>query len=110
MRCVEEVHVPGSVNVIHLTIIVLNITDLQILYQSPSEISVSSITHAIPLYCVSSHHCTSIYHWMKLGESTTSFPSTPVIYVDEVGLFQCKVESGDVAEQSTVIALEVQPG
>ena len=65
---------------------------------------------AIPMYCVSSHHSTTTYHWEKLGETERSFPSTSVIYVDEVGLFQCKVESGGIEKQSSVIALQVQPG
>ena len=83
--------------------------DLQIIWQSP-DISIRHLMCAIPLYCVSSQHSTTTYHWEKLGETEKLFPSTPVIYVDEVGLFQCKVESGGMEEQSSVIALQVQPG
>ena len=64
----------------------------------------------IPLHCVLSRHSTTTYHWEKLGETEKLFPSTPVIYVNEAGLFQCKVESGGMEEESSVIALQVQPG
>ena len=65
---------------------------------------------AIPLYCVSSQHSTTTYRWEKLGETEKLSPSTPVIYVDEVGLFKCEMGSGGLEEESSVIALQIQPG
>ena len=49
------------------------------------------------LYCVSSTHGHCEYTWRKIGEvdhDGKCFPSTPVIYVKEGGLYQCAVKTG----------------
>lgn len=65
-----------------------------------------SLQQPVPLVHVSSQHAISTYEWEKLG-TVSNFPSTSVVNVDEVGLYQCKIKSGEERVSSRVMALEV---
>ena len=69
-----------------------------------------SIRHALPLYCISSKHGFCTYTWSKLGEADKTFPSSAVIYVMEVGLYQCCVESDGEHVTTHVFAVRVYAG
>ena len=67
--------------------------DPVIVWQSPSLIKLTRWNSAVTLYCISSHHGNCSYAWKKLGdEGGRVFPSTPVVYVNEGGLYQCTVK------------------
>jgi len=70
---------------------------LAIVWQSPIKVTVA-------YYYMSSKHGSCIYHWRKIGDyEGLNFPSTPVIYINEGGLYQCKVTNDDDSVQSKII-------
>lgn len=77
--------------------------------QSPKYVAVNKLSRPIPLLCVSSCHVSSTYKWKKLG-SVATYPSTPIIYVTEVGLYLCSVKFGTKTAESDLLAVEVRPG
>lgn len=80
-----------------------------IAYQSPSNIKVDKLHRPIPLICIAIQHEYATYEWTKLG-SNVSYPSTPVIHINEIGLYQCHVTCGDMNADSMVMSVEVNPG
>ena len=67
------------------------------MWQSPSVIKLTAKHPLVILYCVSSTHGHCNYIWRKIGQVAhegKQFPSTPVIYVKEGGLYQCVVKAG----------------
>lgn len=72
-----------------------------VVWQSPTSIKVSSFRNAVTLYCVASNHGLCKYHWRKFGEKgRLTFPSSPVVYVNEGGVYQCTIKS-DLEEEDT---------
>jgi len=65
-----------------------------------------SLQQPVPLVHVSSQDAISTYEREKLS-TVSNFPSTSVVNVDEVGLYQCKIKSGEECVSSRVMALEV---
>ncbi len=73
---------------------------------------VNSFQAPVPLYCVASTHGNGTYNWQKIGTPALEFPSTPVLFVQEVGLFKCAVVGvdGDLILDYAVICVRVEPG
>ena len=86
--------------------------DFTIVYQSDSDIKVSSFQKAIPLICIASTHgadgCN--YCWHKLGEPSRKFPNSPAVFVNRIGLYKCDVEFQAIRLSSTVISITVTIG
>lgn len=79
-----------------------------VVWQSPQSITVSSFKEAVSLYCISSNHGSCTYHWKKFGErGRSSFPSSPVVYVNEGGVYQCSIKSDDI-ETEEVFSRTIQ--
>ena len=78
-----------------------------IAYEIPTDIVVQSFCSAIPICCISSLHGKCSYHWRKLGEPGVVLPQTPVLFVKNVGLYQCTVACD---EDSHVVAVSVAAG
>lgn len=99
----------SSKNVLHTNVVVfchpftLAFSDKPIVvWQSPTSIKVSSFRKAVTLYCVASNHGLCTYHWRKFGErGRFTFPSSPVVYVNEGGVYQCTIKSDDVEKEDT---------
>ena len=72
-----------------------------IVWQSSPSITVESFRSAVTLYCIASNHGCCSYHWRKLGETTLTFPSSPVIYINGGGLYQCTVKSHGLMDISS---------
>lgn len=83
--------------------------ELEVCCQSNTTITVNDLQKAVPLICVSSKHGACRYEWTQLGTST-HFPSTPVIYANEVGIYQCEVVTAEDRACSLLMALKVTPG
>ncbi len=63
-----------------------------IAYQSAKDLIVRSFKGPLPIYyCIGTHHATATYQWRKLGEPDKKLPYTAVIYVNEIGIYQCSV-------------------
>ena len=69
-----------------------NYLELKIMWQSPTAITVHSMKQPLILYCIASLHGICTYQWEIIGErdSTQHFPSSPVVYINKGGLYQCK--------------------
>lgn len=76
-----------------------------------AEIMVDSLTDPVALYCIASTHDRCVYSWCKFGKADATFPNTPVLYVKDNGLYQCKVfkSRGRKHLESQVFKVEVQP-
>ena len=78
-------------------------------FQSPTEIVVDEFNKPIPLVCLATSHQSATYKWSMLGR-TSSFPSTPVLFVCKVDLYSCSVMVGTVSTDSLLMSLAVRPG
>ena len=85
-------------------------TDFEIVWQSPHNISVSSTKDGVPMYCVASRHENCKYSWHKFGDKDQKYPSTPLLYVTEAGLYQCTVTFGCEKRRGAVITVKVIAG
>lgn len=63
---------------------------------------------AVPLFCISTCHGFVSYAWRKVASPEQQFPDTPVIYVDDAGLYQCIVRAYQVEVKSTLIDVRVE--
>ena len=63
----------------------------------------------VALYCLASVHPECVYSWQMIGKTIT-FPSTPVIYVNKAGMYQCEVQCGPRKVKGKVINLRVEIG
>lgn len=63
-----------------------------IVWESPAIITVDSWARAIAIYCLPSVHPNCVYNWRMIGNKSPIFPSTPVIYINKAGMYQCEVE------------------
>lgn len=78
-------------------------------WESPGIIKVDSWSKALALYCFCTFHPSCKYKWQKLG-TQCNFPSSPVIYIDEVGLYQCTAKYGSNEVQGKIIDVDVEIG
>ena len=67
------------------------------MFYSRSSHYVATVKHPVGiLYCISSTHGHCEYAWRKIGDiEEKQFPSSPVIYIKDGGLYQCMVKTGD---------------
>lgn len=79
-------------------------------WESPSELVVNNFREAVMLYCLSSFHGASTYYWKKFGNASSHYPSTPVIYVHEGGLYQCSIKLDSHTIQGSIINVRVELG
>lgn len=85
------------------------VSDLFIAYESPKLLVVNNFKNAVALYCVSSLHSTSEYCWSVVGDKS-KFPSTPVLYVNKGGLYQCTVSNDGQEVHGKIITVRVDVG
>lgn len=88
------------------------ISDFFVAHESPAVVSVSNFRSAVTLYCVSSVHVETTYCWKILGDASCKrvFPSTPVIYVNSGGLYQCTLTRKAIQVCGKVITVRVDIG
>ena len=79
-------------------------------WQSPSVISIPYFQKALTLFCLPSVHPDCTYSWNAIGEKFERFPSSPVIYVEKAGLYQCTITFGVNYLLSTAMAVRVDVG
>ena len=79
-------------------------------WESPSKLVVSNFREAVMIFCLSSLHGANTYHWEKLGDATRQFPSTPVIYVNEGGLYQCSLKLDSHVIRGSIVTVRVELG
>ena len=60
--------------------------------ESPALVIIENFLDAVTLYCVSSTHAGSQYTWSTIVGEPMEFSSTPVIYVNKGGVYQCIVK------------------
>lgn len=86
--------------------------ELKIVYQSPIDIVVEDLKKPIPLVCISSFHGDnrSKYFWEKLGEPTVTFPNSPAVYINEIGLYKCHVSFEAQRLSSRIICVSLSKG
>ena len=71
-----------------------------VVWQSQALVTVSSFRKAVALYCVASNHGSCAYHWRKFGvKGRLVFPSSPVVYVNEGGVYQCEIKSDGAEDE-----------
>jgi len=82
--------------------------------KSPTTITVNTISESVALYCISSWHEQCSYAWRRIGDEVdlAPYPSTPVIYIKEGGLYQCTATSKYSAKRTLgkIISLIVDAG
>ena len=65
-----------------------------IVWQSPSVVKITVWKDVVTLYCLCSEHGQCDYQWTKLGETSGhNFPSSPIIYVSNGGVYRCIVKT-----------------
>lgn len=75
--------------------------------ESPEIVIVNDFLEAVTLYCVSSTHAGS---WSTIVGETRKFPSTPVIYVNKGGVYQCIVKFEEKEIKGKVVTVHVDVG
>lgn len=78
-------------------------------FESPGDVVVNNWAKAVALYCLFSVHPECTYSW-KMIEKPLTFPSTPIIYVNKAGMYQCEVKYGSRKIQGKVIHVHVEVG
>ena len=77
-----------------------------VVHSSPSEITLTSLRKAYPLYCLMSHHCDTRYQWQLLEQSDVELPSSPVVHIKQSGIYKCTCSSmGITGESNDVLSL-----
>ena len=71
---------------------------------------VENFLDAVTLYCVSSTHAGSQYTWSTIVGEPMEFPSTPVIYVNKGGLYQCIVKFKEKEIKGKLVTICVDVG
>ena len=82
------------------------------MWQSPTTITLHTIIEPVALYFIASLHGQCSYMWRRVGDDTTElvYPSAPVIYVTEPGLYQCIAKHGISKALGKIISLPVDAG
>lgn len=78
--------------------------------QCPELVIVKNFREPVALYCVSSTHAGSQYSWSTIVGETREFPSTPVIYVNKGGVYQCTVKFEGKKITGKVVTVRVDVG
>ena len=78
--------------------------------QIPTVVVVKNFHKSCTLYCLSSSHGRCKYEWKMFGYPSKVFPSTPVVYVKQQGLYMCTVLHKDYSEPSKVIEVKLDVG
>ena len=74
---------------------------------------VPTLKEAVTLVCLSSTHGLSTgchYGWEKLGEQATTYPNSPVIFVNQCGLYKCSVQFEARRLSSSIFNVSVELG
>ena len=82
---------------------------LGIEWESPVDVVVNNWSKAVTLYCLPLVHPECTYSWKMIGK-TLMFPSTPFIYVNKAGLYQCEVTDDSKTIRGKVISVRVEIG
>jgi len=61
------------------------------------------------IYCIASTHGHCNYEWHRFGKDD-KYPSTPVIYIIEAGLYQCTATMGSQSVRGNVVNVSVSIG
>lgn len=90
------------------------IDELKVCYQTAEKIVVSHFHDPIPLCVIPSCHSLSTeYKWLLLGypESLLGFPSSPVVFVHQEGVYQCTITCGErsVTPHLMTVKLQAEP-
>ena len=80
-----------------------------LVFQSYERPEIKSLSTTIPLFAIGSKHSKCTYHWKCLESSEKGFPSSPVIYVNEPKLYQCKVVCSGKTICSHVFDVQFSP-
>ena len=79
---------------------------MEIVYQSPKKVILQPDTNAVPLYCVASSHSLEFkYEWQWSGQRIQC--SSPVIWVNQPGLFRCHVQHHIMQERCSTKLIRV---
>ena len=63
----------------------------QVVHQSPTMVQLCA-PMAVPLFCIASNHCIEYKYWWHVsGRGAIGTISTPVIWVNEEGMYHCRV-------------------
>ena len=84
-----------------------------ICYQSPEDVKVPTLKETVTLVCLSSTHGLSTgchYGWEKLGERATTYTNSPVIFVNQCGLYKCSVQFKARRLSSSIFNVSVELG
>ena len=71
---------------------------------------VNSLKESITLYCIASVHGTCMYHWRYLEDPSRKFPSSPVVYVNKGGFYQCTIEYNSKKIKGNLISVNINIG
>jgi hypothetical protein len=82
---------------------------LFVAHQSPSPVKVACFQETCPVFCLGSKHDINTSYKWRLYESHSEFIDSPVIYVNQPGLYSCAVTYGDEMAESKVISVEIDP-
>lgn len=86
----------------------MSIAGFVIVHENLASIVVESMQKPVVLYCIASYHGGCKYDWRKVGEKK-KFPSTPVIYVNEPGMYQCFAKTTNNCVLSDLMRVVVRP-
>lgn len=78
--------------------------------ESPELVIVENFLEPVTLYCVSSTHGGSQYTWSTIVGEAREFPSTPIIYVNKEGIYQCIVKFEGKEIKGKVVTVRVDVG
>lgn len=83
--------------------------DFAVVHSSPSEITLTSLRKAYPLYCLMSHHSDTHYQWQLLEQSDVELPSSPVVHIKQAGIYKCTAVWGS-QEKVMMFSVRFKPG
>ena len=87
----------------------LQVLDLGIVWESPAYVVVNNWKKAVALYCLPNVHPERSYVWKMIG-SNEAFVSTPFIYVNKAGMYQCVVKFQSEKLVGKIIDVSVHVG
>ena len=71
---------------------------------------VNTLKDSITLYCIASVHGSCTYHWRYLEDPSRKYPSSPVVYVNKGGFYQCTVEHNSQHITGNLIRVVIDVG
>ena len=96
----------------HNHFILIVIVGFEIAYRSFRSIVLDSPNEAASLICISTSHGTCQYRWKLFGSKISFIHSTPLIYVNQPGMYECTVveENGERKSELFDVKLEWTKG